>query len=47
MLFIGRHKNLINTFEKFGWHVDKKPSKKTSINAVGVKAMDIIQDHVQ
>ena len=26
MLFIGRHKNLINTFEKFGWHVDKKPS---------------------
>tara|TARA_R100001463_G_scaffold4867_1_gene17345 strand:+ start:307 stop:723 length:417 start_codon:yes stop_codon:yes gene_type:complete len=26
LLFIGRHKNLIDTFEKFGWHVDKKPS---------------------
>jgi hypothetical protein len=26
LLFIGRHKNLINTFEKFGWNVDKTPS---------------------
>jgi len=26
LLFVGKHKNLINTFEKFGWHVDKTPS---------------------
>ena len=26
VLFIGRHQNLINTFEKLGWNVDKKPS---------------------
>ena len=26
LLFIGKHNNLINTFEKLGWHVDKTPS---------------------
>ena len=26
LLFVGKHKNLINTFEKCGWFVDKTPS---------------------
>jgi len=26
VLFVGKHKNLINTFEKSGWFVDKTPS---------------------
>jgi len=26
VLFIGKHNNLINTFEKLGWHVDRTPS---------------------
>ncbi len=26
VLFIGKHNNLINTFEKLGWNVDRTPS---------------------
>tara|TARA_R100000935_G_scaffold37118_2_gene58169 strand:- start:11494 stop:11901 length:408 start_codon:yes stop_codon:yes gene_type:complete len=26
ILFIGKHKNLINTFKNMGWHVDSEPS---------------------
>ena len=26
VLFIGKHNNLIETFEKLGWHVDRTPS---------------------
>jgi len=26
VLFVGKHNNLINTFEKLGWNVDRSPS---------------------